>query len=244
MELVTLCSFVVVGYSLIYKLFFYYLMGASWYLSTITPLAIVLGSFKLISAVVVSSLFIFCLKFLFKRISDKSSVRVLYIVRFLSGLVIFLLIFTLTFGWSWSFIPQFLKIDIHFSILVIGLIFLLLDAIYSERKMKVKKYGFVIYIFYILAGSIFSGVIEVDLINNNKSQILSLVKLNNDAGEWYLVDYSDDKMLLVAGNNENNIEENIFKLVEFKEVDKIISHKYVDHLGYKLKEISVNGVKN
>ena len=69
MEAITLISFIVLGYLGIYRYSFYNTLGILWYLNSITPIQILISSFKILLILVVAglvSISIFRLSTLFK----------------------------------------------------------------------------------------------------------------------------------------------------------------------------------
>jgi len=64
------------------------------------------------------------------------------------------------------------------------------------------------------------GSIEASKVIKNTNFFYSQVKLKNDDSKWYLIEYIGDKAIIKSAQSDKLV----YKVVEIKEIDKIISN--------------------
>ncbi len=217
-ELLTILFILSVGISLLYKYGFYEALGISWYIFTLSPQQLFLSSINLIFFSILGIIMGF-----FNSLYNEKYWEV-SLVGFIAITVI-----------------AFLSTLVNFPLLSRGLYILTTSAtlvmsainffIYSRKTAKenihenysfIKKAGYPIMSIIIIAALLgvvyYEGGQEADrysLLSFSKS----IVKLKDKTEGWVLIEMNGDKVLLMKQLEGKRV----FKIVEYKEVDEIIS---------------------
>lgn len=235
LQLVSLMGFLSLGYSLLYKLSFYNVLGIPWYINNFTPQTLFFSSIKLIFISFPVILFGWYLGGILK---DK-----LVILISLNLIVVVLLNY-------FNFYVDIKLIPINTFIYLMILLYMLnarsnyfkprtLDYFPSKNIQKtftrklyilwvftkalhiliqyiLKKFllYFIFFACFILAPCMI-GAFEAKSLLREKENLLNEVVLNNEKGKWYILDISSDKCLLINKYNDFKIV-NINDIKEFK----------------------------
>jgi hypothetical protein len=100
------------------------------------------------------------------------------------------------------------------------------SIINDYNKFPSFKFVLVLFLLTLVAGW-FSGFLEAKRISNNYDY--NVVTIKNDNKEWFVVDYVGDKVLLIQKTDEL-AKKNIFKIVEYKEVEVFTAEKYYNRV--------------
>jgi len=100
------------------------------------------------------------------------------------------------------------------------------SIINDYNKLPSFKFVLVLLLLTLVAGW-FSGFLEARRISNNNDY--NVVTIKNDNKEWFVVDYVGDKVLLIQKTDEL-AKKNIFKIVEYKEVEVFTAEKYYNRV--------------
>lgn len=96
----------------------------------------------------------------------------------------------------------------------------------SYNNFPTFKFILVLLCLTLIAGW-FSGFLEAKRISNNYDY--NVVTIKNDSEKWFVVDYVGDKVLLIQKTNEL-AGKNVFKIVEYKEVEVFTAEKYYNRV--------------
>jgi len=227
LELVTVLSFIALGYCLIYKYSFYKTLDISWFISNITPQFLFLTSLKLLFTTL-----IFC--FLGYIIGNWG--RNLIKRRIIMGcLTVFLVcFFTLYYLKSDKLQNPYFEI---FSLkgselfyycyaFTLSIMVNIGYKIYEKEKNNVRNiFDYIFNLTYIGIIIMCLGVLlilqpmyfaskEANFILENKEKTLNKVKIKASKEEWFLIEAMGDKYLLI--DKDQN-----FKILEYKDIDII-----------------------
>ncbi|WP_416040455.1 hypothetical protein [Acinetobacter lactucae] len=241
LELVSLLGFVSLGYSLLYKMSFYYSLGIPWFINNFTPQSLFFSSIKLIFISLptitlgayggiffkknnkflglviiftVFSFFYYC--FLSNKIIPVQFMP--YCILFIYGFVMFGEFFT-----PESKIDHISKNRIKLYSKIHQILFIHLSFM---RKIMLHMNKFIIVLSFFacfILTPLFSGAIESRRIIESKDILLNEVVLNNDKNNWYIIDVSSDKFLIV--NKSNN-----FKIISNSDIKEFKKQKKVNFL--------------
>lgn len=216
-ELLTVLSTLSVGYLLIYKFSFYYYLGIPWFTTSLTPSYIIFSSI----GVMILSIFGLLIGY---AISNVFSSKKLVILLFISMFAICIFLETY-FKNNYAEIYRQLSTFVLFTLYSIMLFSLrnvykirMNSSISDSSKITEKK----LVIFLSASISIFMygafpfkfGAEEAKNIIENKGDLTTIATLKDSKEKWFLIEYSNDKVLLMRSNNQ-------FKLVEYKDLDTI-----------------------
>ncbi|MFA2969380.1 hypothetical protein KWE21_02020 [Acinetobacter pittii] len=236
LELVSLMGFLSLGYSLLYKLSFYKVLGIPWYINNFTPQTLFFSSINLIFISFPAAL----LGWYLGGVIKDRSIIVISLNLIVVGLI--------------SYFSFYVDINlIPFNALVYLMIFFYmlnasarssffisntLDNFPSKNQQKtftrkwyilwssmrtfhisiqIMKKFFLIFIFFacfILAPCMI-GAFEAKSVLKDKENLLNEVLLNNENSKWYILDISSDKCLLINKNNDFKII-NVNEIKQFK----------------------------
>lgn len=234
LEIVSLMGFLSLGYSLLYKISFYGFIGIPWYINNFTPQTLFFSSIKLIFVSFPAALLGWYCGGFFK---NKSFIFLLFTffipLMFLSYLLVY----------EGNFIPFYVVpyIIIFIYMIFIGSDILQIKEMNylpskNGEKLLPKKWFILwsilkkLHFFAAHARKIFYSLIFITcfvlvpcLIGNfeakrliiDKENLLNEVLLNNDKENWYILDISSDKCLLINKNNEFKII-NVNEIKQFK----------------------------
>ncbi|ENX36318.1 hypothetical protein F889_00480 [Acinetobacter colistiniresistens] len=224
-EILTVLFFLSVGVSLAFKIGFYNALGVGWYIQNLTPQLLFISSLKIIfiSFGGVGAGYIIGLKFSEKFVSTLAMAVVTCYSVFVGliepnfdikiqfsdyfGLILFLY-YTTT---SMYVVSLELKNRRYNNTLFVG-----------PRRPITREEFFLDNVFKcILVLSFFflpfaTGSDAGKLVKKNKYENNEVV-VKGSPKKWYLVDISGDKVLL----KEKNIQDDVFKMVEYKEIETI-----------------------
>lgn len=216
-ELLTVISTLSIGYLLIYKYTFYYYLGIPWFSTSLTPSYILFSSFGVMILSIFGLLIAYALSSVFRT---KKMMLSLYL---LMVCICFLFVFYLKKSYPDIF-KQF------FSVTLFVFYAITLFSLQNVYKLKMissnstaaktihKKFilamASTISIFMYGAFPFYFGVQEAKNIMENKSNLATITNLKGSKEKWFLVEFMNDKVLLMKPNSE-------FKLVEYKDLETI-----------------------
>lgn len=234
LELVSLMGFLSLGYSLLYKLSFYNVLGIPWYINNFTPQTLFFSSIKLIFISFPAALFGWYLGGIIKD-------------RFI--LLISLNLIALGLGYFNIYVDiNLISINAFIYLMIFSYMLTArssyfkpktLDYFPSKNRQKtftrkwnilwasmrafhiliqfiMKKFllYFMFFACFILAPCMI-GTFEAKSLLREKENLLNEVFLNNEKGKWYILDISSDKCLLINNYNDFKII-NINDIKQFK----------------------------
>lgn len=228
LELATVSFFIAIGYSIIYKYFFYNELGIEWYVYSLSPNFIILSSIKIIFTLILSAslgIYIF--------MGVKSIGRVLFYMFIIIILMITLLL--LNYAMDYIVFSSRVLFLCFIGMLLVGLSkYCMLgydytnnfkDEIDEKRHLHLERYYFLIYIvfvvFLILSVPATIGISEARDIKKNLHN-LDRVLLKDHKLIWRMLELNNEKLLLVSKTTEKVL---IFKIVEYKDVKIILANQ-------------------
>lgn len=256
MEAITISSFIVIGYLFIYRYSFYNTLGIPWYITTITPAQVFSGSTKVLFNLFFGTVLGFIL-IKFSNLFEKRKELILLIMMILLSVVwgIILLSEQGVYFLKIQNILDSVELStvgvIHYviTLLMIRLTIrfgnllkdktIIIDSIvvpeklitpqhkYEKLKLTIKEMMLFNYIFILvvmLLTPIAMGEKDSLYLLKNRTEILNLAIVKDDPKKWFLIELVGDKALLIAENSRNNE----FKLIEYKEIQKIIAPPKID----------------
>lgn len=259
MEAITLISFIVLGYLGIYRYSFYNTLGILWYLNSITPIQILISSFKILLILVVAglvSISIFRLSTLFKSYRE-NFLNIIFIFLFAFWFVLLLIenggfysdifndfnkkiiIITSVLHYIVTFfiIRKILRVinSMNKRVVTVDKIFipdkiltpkLILKKVENEKRESIVFFSLMMAVLIIITPANIGHKEALDLLKNREST-LNLVKIKSNEDSWYLMEKIGDKLLLIKKKSHKDLN-NEFKLIEYKEVEKIVAPQKVD----------------
>lgn len=253
MEFLTLIFFLTLGYFGIYRYSFYNTLGIPWYINTITPSQFFTSSFECIYSLFIASVvsfFIYKISQFFKSYQEKVLKIVLIIMTFIFFLNLlnnYGKLNYLSFLFNSNEISTLSVVHYVLSILLIQQLIRIyntfinqvptlehieiperliapkhiVDKINNDIKASTLFLVFIIF-FMITSTPYFLGKKDAYRLLNNKENLSNLVKIKANNDTWYLIEVTGDKVLLIKKNTNDNLK-NDFKLIEYKDIEKIVA---------------------
>lgn len=245
MEVVTVVSFITLGYLFLYRYGYYSNLGVSWYVVSISPVQIVASSFDLIISLIaslISCYIIFDFSNYFKQyknifinaFSVFLSFILLYLVLgfdnfFSNGKVIdrillfinldayifFIVCFTYAHQTTKKATDKILKKNIESKKII-----LVENKPESSEKLNnndLVKYAYSLLI--VVAVPFALGANQADRTIKYMDLTLSQASIKSSKDKWYILEINGDKVLVLRGGGDKIT--NTFKLIEYKEIEKI-----------------------
>ncbi|MCX0334774.1 hypothetical protein [Acinetobacter radioresistens] len=238
LEVVSIISFIAIGYSLLYRYAFYYYLGISWYINTLNSQYIVLSSLKIIFTSILS----ICFAVLLSQLLKDFRLRIYIVISIIFLILIFLTLIVIFFIKDNMILYNYSVIFRQVFIYILyPLIFIMFIRIYKNQieildsreysqlmtkeeivlKKKFYKNRTILvgtFTLFVLASIPYlSGKAEAKFLLKNKEKVLNSVKLTSNHDTWYLLESYNDKALLIK-----EAKKPIFKIVEVKDIDEII----------------------
>lgn len=225
LEIASITSFLAIGYAFIYKLGFYLSMDILWFFYELPPINIAMGS------IIFFIIFIFSifLGYLFVSALNKIShpmlricIEIIFLISFLVGFIYTIPLFALFTDkykfYNYNF-PFFNVVLVYFFVSY-SIFSSIQGGFYTDDVEKDKGFGLTksritIISIILICYPFLYGALEGSALINNKEKVLREVKIK-DNNKWYLVNYYDDKFLILSGGKEN-----LFKIVEYKDIESI-----------------------
>lgn len=229
-EILTILFVISVGYGLIVKVAFYNFIGLPWLQSALTPTLIFYTTIIVFFQLLIGVTLGIGLAKRFSGISHPNFILVFLLILIISGIPAF----SLKFNDSIFLINSINEIlTLHFILYCTYQTYLIENnrVIYSfyEKKPDTDIFGwfnsspkFIMSLFFILLvmSPTYFGSIEASKVIKNTNFFYNQVKLKNDDSKWYLIEYIGDKAILKSAQSDKLV----YKVVEIKEIDKIISN--------------------
>ncbi|ONN50970.1 hypothetical protein AC056_06090 [Acinetobacter genomosp. 33YU] len=223
-EILTILFFLSVGVSLTFKIGFYNALGVGWYIQNLTPQILFISSFKII-LIFLGGIFIGCTFGL--KLSERTASLIFFslFALYLSFNGIFQHLFSISFEISDYFGVVLFLFYLLTSMFLASLVFKnrqYNDPLFVGPLIPIKREDVIfdnvfkiVIILLIFCLPYVSGSDAGRLVKDNK--VNSVVVIKNDSRKWHLIDMSGDKVLL----KEINTKENVFKVLEYKDIDTI-----------------------
>lgn len=227
LEVLTILFFISVGISLTYKIGFYNEIGAEWYIQNLSPQQLFISSFR-VSFASILGIIIGC--YLGFKLKYKTVEK---ITAF--ALILYL---TAKFFMSSTAYGYRLVTNLDIALLILNaLSVMFMITIERENKIynnsnfigplkvnsntttKFDSFLKFLFLLILLYAPYAIGKDKGMQVNKNEYDN-SYVNIKNDPNNWLLIDMNGDKVLV----RKVSKSEKIFKLVEYKEVQKITSH--------------------
>ncbi|MNR86961.1 hypothetical protein D3C72_178200 [compost metagenome] len=213
LELATLIFFAAIGYAYLFKYNFYATLGVSWFTGNLTPSYLFFSSISYIIAGCLGAL----LGWLLITLRNKKFWRYLQPILVVSFVSLSFLILGFN-DWLYTVIGIYTKNVLwvfYLSLTTFYVFNFLFQLEYSENKSINFSIMLMLLSAYIIVPTL-SGSLEAKTMMNNPSYTASKLKLKGSSEDWYLVDYVNDKAILMQKQKTH-----IFKIVEYKDIIQI-----------------------
>lgn len=213
LELATLIFFAAIGYAFLFKLNFYTTLGVSWFAGNLTPSYLFLSSFTYIIAGFLGGVLGWFL------LTLKNNRWWRYLLAFLAFILVCMatIVFIFT-NWLYTVMGIYAK-NVSWFFYLLLTAYYVFNSLFQLQYSENKKLNFGI-IFMILSAYVlvpfFSGSIEARALLKNPSYVTSMIKIKDDTNNWYLIDYVNDKAIIMQGNKTQ-----VFKIIEYKDIVQI-----------------------
>lgn len=227
-------GFLSLGYSLLYKLSFYNILGIPWYINNFTPQTLFFSSIKLIFISFPVALFGWFLGGIIKdRFIILISINLIVIgLSYFNVYVNINLISINAFIYLMIFIYMLNARSSYFKPRTLEyfpsknrqktftrkwyILWASIRAFHILIQFIMKKFllYFLFFACFILAPCMI-GAFEAKSLLREKENLLNEVSLNNEKGKWYILDISSDKCLLINNYNDFKIV-NVNDIKQFK----------------------------
>ncbi|WP_434279309.1 hypothetical protein [Acinetobacter sp. CE-15] len=213
LELATLIFFAAIGYAFLIKINFYSTLGVSWFAGNLTPSYLFFSSVSYVIAGCLGGV----LGWFLLTLKNKSWWK--YLLSFLILILICMAIVILSLtNWLYATLGIYTKY-------ISWTFYILLTAYYVFNSLFQLQYAdnnrlnfgiiFMIISAYVIVPSL-SGSLEARALLKNPSYITSMIKIKDDTNNWYLIDYVNDKAIIMQGNKTQ-----VFKIIEYKDIVQI-----------------------
>lgn len=219
MEVASLLFFLIIGYLFIYRYNFYNVLGLNWYISNISATHVLISSIKIFINIIIGGLIGLIFIKIANMCKDKAELFLLIMINFL---VIFLMILFYFFEYGYSGFLLY-SIDMFIVMCYVSVVVTGRFAIKTNKKTnKLLWLNYICIIFIFISAPAYSGIRDAKKIIDKREDILSIAILKENKNNWYLMEVMGDKALLIKENNGDKIK-NEFRLIEYKEIESIVS---------------------
>jgi len=229
-DILTILFALSVGYGLILKVAFFNFIGLPWLVSTLTPTLIFYTTVKVFFQLVIGVAIGIFLAKKFNGVKNANYVFIFLAILLISGIPAFSLKFT-----DSIFLIRYIDeiISFHFIIYCSYQGYLIENnrILYfyygGETSGDLKTWftsspKFLTFIFFVLLvmSPAYFGSIEAYKVVKHTEFFNNQVVLKNNKSKWYLIEYMGDKVILKSDNKDVLV----YKIVDVKEIEKIISN--------------------
>lgn len=230
-ELISLLFVVSVGYGLIVKVAFYKLIGLPWLSSALTPTLILYTTVLVFFQLLIGIFIGLYLAKKFNGVRNPNYILLFLVILIVSGIPSF----SLKFNNSIFLISSInILITLHFIIYCSYQSYLIENnrIVYNQYNNEDSssdplgwfnnspKYNIFLFLVLLFLSPIYFGSIEASKVIKYTHFFYNQIELKNDDSKWYLVDYIGDKAIL----KNDQSDKLIYKVVEIKEIEKVISN--------------------
>lgn len=226
LEILTILFFISVGISLTYKIGFYSTIGADWYIQNLSPQQLFISSFR-VSLASLLGVILGC--YLGFKLKYKTVEKITFfsLIFYMAARIY---ISSTSYGHS-------VVIDFDIALLILNALTVMFMITIERENKQYNNFNFIgplnvnlitttkidsffkfLFLMFFLFAPYAIGIDKGNLVNKNESNY-SYVKIKNDSSCWLLIDLNGDKVLIKKVSKN----EQIFKLVEYKEIQQIIS---------------------
>lgn len=217
-ELLTVLSFLAIGFGFNYKVNFYHVLGVEWFIGVLPTNFILITTFKCILASVVGCIIGY---FLAKKVPKNNIFLTIILPTILIAII--LTITGIYLDWILALLGYrsiIFLFSIFFTIFFSYTTFVTIEFNKIEDQLKNKSnqivrpfiWVFIVIYYFVIPAKI--GEIEAKSILLTPDTSLSFVKLKDDLNGWYLIEFVGDKALIKKKGSEK-----VYKLVEYKDID-------------------------
>lgn len=229
-DMLTLLFIISVGYGLILKVSFFTSIGLPWVVSVLTPTLIFYTTIKVFFQLIIGVVLGIYLAKYFNGIKNINYIFVLLLILIITGIPAYTIVADKSI-----FLIRYINwlINFHFIFYCSYQSYLIendriLYMHYNNQDTRDLKSWFnnspkfITFIFLVLLvfSPAYFGKIEASKVTKHAEFFNNQVVLTGDKSKWYLIEYLGDKVIIKSDDKEKLV----YKIVEVKEIDKIISN--------------------
>lgn len=221
-ELTSILVVICVGLSFIYKVGFYNGLGVGWYINTGSAFTIFVSSISVIFWGV-SGLILGYLTFLGIKEIQNTRLRTIFplILNVTVATILVIMIISMNFSDSTVWFVKFNLTGLMITLVLYNIFITIISTnhemniigVVNEKRFIVSG-TFLLLLYAFLAWGF--GQTQAKNVLEYREEILNKVSLDQSKDNWYLVDYTGDKVLLLKEGSGM-----IFKVVEYKDLKEI-----------------------
>ncbi|HFF4506940.1 hypothetical protein ABTD46_16885 [Acinetobacter baumannii] len=222
-EFTSFLAFSAVGLSLLYKYTLFSYLGIPWYVNTSNAFTIFVSSLSLLITISVGLTLGFGVS---KLIDLLSNTTLKIIIIFIVTIICISIFFSTTVLSTYLFDKQHLS---RMNFVGVGLVAVSCSYslflyffnktgrdLQSRDSDRFKIVQILMFLLILLSLTFMFGILEAKNIWKYREYTLNKVTLQKSSQNWYLLDYSSDKALILKGTQGV-----VFKVVEYKEINEI-----------------------